>query len=360
MEVRKMIYRIGKILPKSWTDSRRLFALFVKPQQLKMLVLDLDGTTLNDQKEMIPENITAIKNLRRKNPKIIVCVATGRTFHESVRFAQKIEADFLLTNNGSAFYQRVGTKYELGKAFTLSEQQYQTIYNQIRKYESENSDLAWRIGLADTRYNIITDNQIGVLKKIHKAFSLTEEKVVKPVLIKDFAEIRKQGLSQSLLNIYLDFGQTALGKKQYQEFEEFLQREKVDYFQWSDSQYEIVPKGVNKGSTLAVIIAEQRKKGNYIKEHEVMVLGNAENDLPMFEKGFRSLCPANSWEGIEKAKNVRRLKVTNNEPFVQAALDEYYRKPSMVKRLLEEIKERHEAIRRPAVLKREEMEKEHY
>jgi ribonucleotide monophosphatase NagD (HAD superfamily) len=145
MEVRKIIYRIGKILPKSWTDSRQLFALFVKPQQLKMLVLDLDGTTLNDQKEMIPENITAIKNLRRKNPEMIVCVATGRTFHESVRFAQKIEADFLLTNNGSAFYQRVGTKYELGKAFTLSEQQYQTIYNYIRKYESENSDLAWRI-----------------------------------------------------------------------------------------------------------------------------------------------------------------------------------------------------------------------
>lgn len=195
---------------------------------------------------------------------------------------------------------------------------------------------------------------------MHEAFSPDEKKVVRPVQIKDFAEIKKRGLSQSLLNIYLDFGQTALGKKQYQEFEEFLQREKVDYFQWSDSQYEIVPKGVNKGSTLAVIIAEQRKKGNYIKEHEVMVLGNAENDLPMFEKGFRSLCPANSWEGIEKAKNVRRLKVTNNEPFVQAALDEYYRKPSMVKRLLEEIKERHEAIRRPAVLKREEMEKEHY
>ena len=50
----------------------------MEDKKIKMVALDLDGTTLNSQKEISPRTITAFQNAMRKGTHIVV--STGRTF----------------------------------------------------------------------------------------------------------------------------------------------------------------------------------------------------------------------------------------------------------------------------------------
>lgn len=65
----------------------------------KMIVLDLDGTTLNSKKELEPALASYLQQLRSKGT--LVCIATGRTINE-MNFAlpTDFEVDGMINSNG--------------------------------------------------------------------------------------------------------------------------------------------------------------------------------------------------------------------------------------------------------------------
>jgi Cof subfamily protein (haloacid dehalogenase superfamily) len=63
----------------------------------KMLALDLDGTTLNDQEEISEANLTAIRRASRAGVKVIV--TTGRSYSSALRFIKQLD-----TGNPSITY----------------------------------------------------------------------------------------------------------------------------------------------------------------------------------------------------------------------------------------------------------------
>lgn len=65
----------------------------------KMIVLDLDGTTLNNSKIIDPALAEYIQKLRRNG--VLVCIATGRTIYEmDYALPREFEVDGIINSNG--------------------------------------------------------------------------------------------------------------------------------------------------------------------------------------------------------------------------------------------------------------------
>lgn len=72
----------------------------MKDKKIRMVALDLDGTTLNNQKELSPRTIAAFKKAMEKGAHIVV--STGRTFRSLPGQLFAIEGlEYIVTSNGA-------------------------------------------------------------------------------------------------------------------------------------------------------------------------------------------------------------------------------------------------------------------
>ena len=72
----------------------------MKDKKIRMVALDLDGTTLNSQKEISPRTLAAFKKAMGKGVHIVV--STGRTFRSLPEQLYDIEGlEYIVTSNGA-------------------------------------------------------------------------------------------------------------------------------------------------------------------------------------------------------------------------------------------------------------------
>ncbi len=257
----------------------------VEKANLKMLVLDLDGTVLNDKKEIIPENVKAIQELKKKSPETLICIATGRTYRTSIRFAKKMGADFLITHDGKAIYSKTDEqKYKLEKVFNMSEQECSTTFTKIKKPVKK-----------------ILCKVKNPLIKLWAKLSVLKYQIKSELT---FNEIKKGGK----FNKYLEKG-----------------KDKISYLSPLATMKEaFTPLGVDKGNAIVHIMEELKKRGIQINNSEVAIVGNDYNDLDMLKlEDCQSYCPANATKGVKDLVNVSPLKSTNNEPWLNELLEDF-------------------------------------
>ena len=264
----------------------------VEKTGLKMLVLDLDGTILNDKKEIIPENLKAIQELKKKNPETLICIATGRTFRTSIQFAKKMGADFLITHDGKAIYSKIDEqKYKLEKVFNMSEQEGSTTFIKIKKpvkrilCKVKNPLIRLWAKLSVLKYQIKSELPFNEIKKDRK------------------------------FNKYLE-----------------KSKDKISYLSPLTTMKEaFTPLGVDKGNAVIHIMEKLKKRGLDINNSEVAIIGNDYNDLDMLKlEGCQSYCPANATKQVKNLANVSPLKGNNNEPWLNELLEDFKtkRKPT--------------------------------
>lgn len=74
---------------------------------IKLLALDMDGTLLNDQKEISPANIAAIQEAVDAGVKLVLC--TGRILSGVKPYFEQLgldaENEYVILNNGCALHQ---------------------------------------------------------------------------------------------------------------------------------------------------------------------------------------------------------------------------------------------------------------
>lgn len=78
-------------------------------KNIKLIAFDLDGTLLNEYRELSENNIRTIKKLSNKNIKIVI--ATGRPYAGFSRFLKQLgtlgEDNYSITNTGSIIRENV-------------------------------------------------------------------------------------------------------------------------------------------------------------------------------------------------------------------------------------------------------------
>ena len=95
----------------------------------KLIVTDLDGTALNNNKEITTETIKAFERCRKKG--IHIAIATARYIVGASYYAKKLHADFQILTDGTLVYENGRLVYSR----TMTKDMTNDIINELKKYD---------------------------------------------------------------------------------------------------------------------------------------------------------------------------------------------------------------------------------
>lgn len=249
---------------------------------IKLIAVDMDGTFLNDKKEMSPEFPEVFKRLKKKG--ITFCAASGRQLASLKKeFEPYIDEMEFVAENGTVVEYRgkIISKEVLSKDIT------QQIMDRVKKLNGK------KVVYCTPEYSYIDDmsdeqskkNALLYLPK-HKVVDSFDEIDELPVKISIYS---KDGYDEDFREMIEIFGDVASVC--------------TSGFEWLD----IVPKNSNKGNGLKKL---QEKLG--ITNRETMVFGDQMNDFQMMSNAYYSYAMDNA---VDEIKQVSRFTAPSNNEF---------------------------------------------
>ena len=287
---------------------------------IKWIVLDMDGTLLNSRDQISLRTKTALMICQKKGIRLIL--ASGRSYPRLMPYAKELAMDRyggrLIEVNGMAVYDlakeerkiirrlkggQIGELFEFCKSCQVEVQCYQdkAIYYWIPQWqiafkEAERKARGLPPDYPDLggSWTWITDTRGGYPLQIR---------------IGDVSQVPDE---LNKINCCAD-----------PETNEGAYRKLKDHF---GSKYEIVrtcprlieisPKGVTKGNTLKMLMAEDG-----VKPSEVCAFGDGENDVEMFEAVGTAIAMGNAADYVKQ--HARYVTGTNQEDGIAMALEKW-------------------------------------
>jgi Cof subfamily protein (haloacid dehalogenase superfamily) len=249
------------------------------------LVSDIDGTLLNNRKEIPPLIRREIAHYRQAGG--LFTLATGRNYAETERFIRELDINLpVILCNGALVYNP--TTRELMPLAHLSE-------DLVRKIVKNMPHLSRRIDFFVYTSHHIYTTRIGPLSS--KGLQNEELKLE---VIPSFETL----LSQNWVKIAAVSDEEGI-----KELRRWLEQTKLPFtfVQSSDHYYEILPPGVSKGAALQRV-AEQLN----LSTKQAAAIGDHMNDLPMFQTVGLSAAVSNAHPEVLHAADVI---VPSNEEF---------------------------------------------
>lgn len=263
-------------------------------KKIKMIVSDLDGTMLDNNYQIPQENKIAIKKALLKGVK--VTLATGRMHNSAKKYAKELHIELpIISYNGAVIktlQDEIIYEAQLDKDIAKDILNYafqEKIY--IQTYKDD---------------NFFYEKETPQSLFYEAASTLQGQAVGKDGLLKMSLNTPK------LLLVASSSDKTqAIAKKIQKHF-----GDKILVMQSSPIFIEILPPHVDKGH--AVLLLAHKEK---IKQEEVMVFGDSENDLPMFNIGAYSIAMQNAIDPL-KAK-ASYITTSNEDSGVAKAIEKY-------------------------------------
>ena len=263
---------------------------------IKLLALDMDGTLLNDQKEISPANIAAIQEAVDAGVKLVLC--TGRILSGVKPYFEQLgldaENEYVILNNGCALHQtsdwslldhhglnadEIAYLADFARGFELP----LTLCDVDNYYVVDQTANAHII--EDTQNIFLTPKTISLKKtRDHQQPFFLAKFVGEPGLVGDFMKEKDAELSQRF--------NTVLSQP---------------------SIYETLPQGVSKATALQSLA---EKLG--LLPTEIMAIGDGNNDREMLEFAGLAIAMDNASVPIKALAN--HVTKSNNEDGVAAAI----------------------------------------
>lgn len=248
---------------------------------VKLISVDMDGTFLNDDKEMSPEFDKVFKALKKKNVKF--CAASGRQLASLKTVFDKYKDQMLFVAENGAVMEIDG----------------QPIVNATLTREISDKFLARLKELDDMRILYCTSDYSYIDRTDDESMENARIYLPKFEIVKDVAHIEELPVKISVHSkngYYNDFKLLV---------EEFSDEASIctSGFDWLD----IVPKGTNKGTAIAKM---QAMLG--MSPKETMAFGDQMNDFEMINQAYHSYAMDNA---IDKIKQIARYTAPSNNEF---------------------------------------------
>lgn len=260
----------------------------------RILFTDLDGTLLDDQKEVSPANLDAIRRALAAGHKIVL--TTGRALSGTLPIAEKLglteEGCFIIAFNGGQIYDCHTGRFLFDR--TLSLDDVDRVFEEAKKagihcqtYEDEfllcpfdNEELEFYIRSTNTPYKILPELPSALTKEPNK------------ILLIELHDRQR----------LVDF-QTSM-----QPFFE----ERIDSMFSSDYFMEIIPHGVSKGNALHFL-------SNYlnIPMENTIAAGDSENDLTMIREAAIGAVMVNGLPHVKSEADYVTEKDNNHDGFAE-------------------------------------------
>ncbi|MCC8075160.1 MAG: Cof-type HAD-IIB family hydrolase [Clostridiales bacterium] len=257
----------------------------------KIIFLDLDGTLLNDRKEITPGNRAAIDHALAAGHKVVI--ATGRPLVSAVQQAEKLDLTtpgcYLIAFNGGILYD-MGRREILFQE-TISLDLVRQVFAEanrrgmhIQTYNDRDVLVEPRCdGAAVRRYCDLIHMEYQVIPSVE---AVTEEPV-KMLLI----DREDRAPLEAFRDWVIDWSDGAL-----------------DSFFSSPYYLEIVRKGLNKGNAIRQMCALLG-----IPIENSCAVGDADNDLPMLRAAHVGAAMANATAEVKAAGNYITQRDNNHD-----------------------------------------------
>ena len=278
----------------------------------KMIVVDLDGTLLNDYKKVSQENLKAIKRAYdEKN--VITVIATGRQLEYARDISKACNnslGNYIIACNGGIVQDVLTNEYIYKVSFSNEE------VLKIRKvFLEENVDVMM----------IYTDGEIIVESKndnevLDSGINANNEKIEGKNIEK---EINKNEDILKLLCLMIgDKNALENAIKKLNNMENIETSGICNYlYRTIDKKYEsayidIMKKGISKRNAINIVAD---KLG--IKQDEIIVMGDGKNDIPMFEGVGLSVAMENAVDEVKGKADY--ITASNNDDGVAKAIKKF-------------------------------------
>lgn len=275
---------------------------------IKMVVTDLDGTLLNKHKQLSTYTIQTLLQAQQQGIRLVL--ATGRNYQSLKPIYTQLKmhefkSGAIIGVNGEELYFFDDEKYQK-KAYLKA--------NDVNYLCPKLKRLGFLVMIMSDDRNIeLSSSLLRYLKTIvykikHRDLNISFEGMMKNhSFVKNTRQnkdVNKLGLAQSELYINL---MMPIVKKICKNFE---------VLKVSKCWVEIMPRGVSKGSGLQCLLDRYG-----ISKEEVIVFGDGENDLSLFEVTPNSYAPKNALKSVKTKAN--NICLHHNEDGVAKIVSQY-------------------------------------
>ena len=270
--------------------------------EIKLIALDLDGTTLNSIGLLTQVTKDAIESVIEKN--LYVVIATGRAFSALPEEILNIEGiHYLVTSNGARVFDVKEAKTIYSNL--IGEDEIETIVELLRQYDFMIE--AFILGIAYVDRKVYDNIEIIGLNKKHSDYVL---KTRIPVInLFEFILANKGNVE----NININFGKQE-DKKMMAEV--LVQLKNVTITSSFDHNLEIGGETTSKADAISNI---SHRLG--IDESHIMAFGDSPNDGAMLKAAGLSIAMGNSKDQIKEIANF--ITHSNDEDGVAFAINKF-------------------------------------
>ncbi len=268
----------------------------------KLICMDMDGTLLNDKKEVSERAKKAINKAHELGVKVVI--ATGRIFVSAEFYGDIIGVKApIIASNGAYVREKDSDKaiYEKG----LGYENYQLIIDILKKYDIVphfytedtiyteklvHSSLAYKN--ANKTLPINRQVKIEVVDDWSRLFAERNPKIIKAMAVGDDAEKTKEAKN------------------------EFIKLNKFQVVSSMKNTFEVMDKSTSKGNAL-------KKICDYygIDRNEIISIGDNENDISMIEFAGLGVAMGNAEETVKNIADY--ITTTNEEDGVAKVIEKY-------------------------------------
>ena len=268
---------------------------------IEAICLDMDGTILDAQNKVSDETINLLTTLRNKGMKIFI--ATGRTRLEVADVLPKgFEYDGLVTANGMGCIAR-GRKIA---QHALPSELVMEVVELARK-----SNIYYEVHpLEEKRYALVTDKEYMTFEVMgEKPMTLHDNEYNARVnAVRDHIRWVEHIHADDIVKIYF----FSMCQRKIDDWKKTLENlQKRHDFNISTSSIhncEISVKGVSKATGIELLLEEFN-----ISRNHILAVGDAGNDIPMFELAGHSCAMKNAEDDVKKfADEVTKYSYNEN------------------------------------------------
>lgn len=253
-----------------------------------VIYTDLDGTLLNDDKEVCEKNKEAIEYFINYGGKF--SIATGRAFEAAEKYIENINVDIpAIVFNGGAIYDCRNRK--MLKQKFVEENKKEIVHKLSNDYDDLGIEIYCNTDIYVYKNNGMSERPATLLLNIiydmpDNLFELNWNKIL------------------------------LVGRKEFMdEFQcEFKNMYGIDVIRSGDKFLEIVPQNSSKGSGLKEIIDLYK-----LDKNKVIAVGDDMNDAEMLKESGISFCPENASNSVKRYAN--HITVNNNEGVIASIVE---------------------------------------
>ena len=261
---------------------------------IKLVAIDIDGTLINDQREITPQTVAAIKKASAQGVKIVLC--TGRPMTGVKAYLDQLglndsDNEFVISFNGA-----------------LAQSTYTMPFNDYADWQT----YCIKEGV---KSQIETRDYIYTINRDLSPYTVYESDLVSmPIRYRTFEELSKMQDQYVIAKAMMVDTKEQIDKAWAELSAEM--RDRFSIVRSEDFYLEFMNKQASKGNALQLLSEELG-----IKKEEVMALGNAQNDDSMIEFAGLGVAMGNSIPGTLKIADV--TTADNNHDGVGKAIEKY-------------------------------------